>query len=124
MNLTTRKVMITKREPMRNLRHWSPKLRRKVHQYVYKCVGSFQMPYAVCKDQATFGNWLAETVGEGYWYVFIWRPGYYKKKERLRPYRIAIVEVKRTPQAKYQINFVDMQRIKRFKWWGDNQKRK
>lgn len=105
---------------MMNLKHWSPKLRKKVHRYVYKCKGSFEMPYEVCKDQQSFGNWLAETVGPGYWYVFIWRPGYYKKKERLRPYRIAIVEVEQSSQQEYSTNYVDMSRIKRFQWWGNH----
>ena len=113
----TRKIMVTRREPMsqKGLRHWSSHLQRKLHKFVYRCLGSRLMPYAVCKTRLRFAQWIRETFGYGYFYVFSWRKGYYKKRsiKRLRPYCIAVIEIKENSPP----NFINLTRISRFRWF-------
>ena len=111
----TRKVMITRREPMKNIKHWSKNVRSKIYPFVFKCLGTFQLPYACCEEDL-FAEWVFETVGHGYYYIFIWRPGYYKKINRLRPYRIATIELERDINQRYKVTFHNL-RARSFKWW-------
>lgn len=106
----------------KGLKHWSPRLRKKVHRYIYRNVGVFNMPYDVCKDRRYLAEWLYEMVGHKYIYLFIWRKGYYKKKNRLRPYRIAVINIKSSDNARFVAEYIELRRISRFQWFEPDKK--
>ncbi|MBI2667619.1 hypothetical protein HYX17_02505 [Candidatus Woesearchaeota archaeon] len=123
--IQARKIMIVVREPMSNegLKHWSPKIRKKVYRYVFRSKGTFLIPYSELERRDKLAKWLYNKFGNGYFYLYIWRQGYYKKKERLRPYRIAIIDLKEGKnEVKYIPEYVELRRISKFSWFEPKKK--
>lgn len=114
--------MIHRRERMsqKGLKHWSPKLRPKVHKYVYINLGVRHAPYYIFENRMLMAQWITENYGYGHFYMFIWRKGYYKKRsvKRLRPYFIAEIEIE---ENKPPI-FKDLKRISKFSWFEPKKK--
>jgi len=71
------------------------------------------------KKYQSFAEWIKANFGLGYFYVYLWREGYYKKRsiKRLRPYKVAVIEIKENG-----FNFIDLGRISRYKWFEPKKK--
>jgi|SRR3989344_6161277 len=117
----SRKIMIHRRDPMprQSLMNWSPHLRKKIRQYVFRNLGSRFIPYNCFETRHKFAEWIKGNFGYGHFLVYIWRGGYYKKRsiKRLRPYRIATLKIDENG-----VDFYDLKRISKFKWFEPKKK--
>lgn len=119
-----RKIMVHRIDPMDKQAlqtHWS-RLKRRVYPFVFRNLGTKLCPYEAFEDRRYFAQWLKESFGFGHFNIYSWKEGYYSKKhkkDRLRPYKIAEIEIKEGLPP----NFIDLTRISRFKWWEASRKR-
>lgn len=117
--------MIKRKDPMSSegLNHWSPKNRNRIYRYVYRCLGSIEMPYDVCRTRRDFAEWIRQEFGNGYFYVFSWKKGYYKDKKKskrwLIPHKIAEINL---PEGRPPV-FVDIKKISKFSWFEPRDER-
>ena len=125
-SIPCRKVMVVMKEPIsaQGLKRWPSYMQKSLHKFVFKSKGSHLMPYSVCKTRKEFAEWVYNTAGIGISYIYIWRKGYYKNKDHLRPYRIAIIENRTTKDGDLITNYLDLSRISKFSWFEPDKKQK
>ena len=112
--IATRKIRIDRREPMSSagLRQWSFKLRKKIKRFVFKNLGTRNIPYSAFETRYEFGKWIRENFGVGTYYCYFWKKGYYKNKNWLRPYNICKIKV-----TENGFDFIDLKRLSKYKFF-------